>query len=188
MKLLEPITQAPVAPVSQRPAAANYPSLMPGSSYMTRIRRGEQGWQLESDTNTPVRVAVSCLVEPLDGDQVLVASINGVCYVLAVLERDWQQGQRIDVDLGGGELHLKAANIVVEVERNLDLQAENFRLNAELSVQNASTQVVNVAGISVLNANSIALDGKQSLTMHTSLGAIQASALLKIDGTQMHFG
>lgn len=188
MKLLEPVSQAPVSPVAQRQAGGNYLSLIPGASYMTKIRRGEQGWQLESDCTSPVRVAVSCLVEPLDGDQVLVTGINGVWYVLAVLERDWQQGKRIDVDLGGGELHLKAANIVVEVERNLDLQAENFRLNAELSVQNASTQVVNVSGVSMLNATSIAFDGKQSLTMHTRLGAIQASALLKIDGTQMHFG
>ncbi len=188
MKLLEPLSPNLVSPVAQRPAPGSYPSLLPGSSYMTRIRRAEQGWQIEGDASLPVRVAVSCLVAPLDGDQVLVAVLNGVCYVLAVLEREWQQGNRIDIDLGGGELHLKAANVVVEVERNLDLQAENFRLNAELSVQNASTQVVNVSGVSMLNASSIALDGKQSLTMHTRLGAIQASALLKIDGTQMHFG
>lgn len=188
MKLLEPVVQVPLSTVAPRQAGGNCLSPVSGASYMARIRRGERGWQLEGEAAGPVRVAVSCLVEPLDGDQVLVAAINGIWYVLAVLERDWQQGKRIDVDLGGGELHLKAANVVIEVERNLDLQAENFRLNAELSVQNASTQVVNVAGVSVLNANSIALDGKQSLTMHTSLGAIQASALLKIDGTQMHFG
>lgn len=185
MKLIEPVSHIPVA---QRQAVGNYPSLTPGASYMAKIHRGQQGWQLDCDCSGPVRIAVSCLVQPMDGDQVLVAGINGVWYVLAVLERDWQQGNRIDVDFGGGELHLKAANVVVEVERNLDLQAENFRLNAELSVQNASTQVVNVTGVSVLNANSIALDGKQSLSMHTRLGTIQASALLKIDGTQMHFG
>lgn len=187
MKLMERVAAPPLSTnVSSQPGSEL--ALAAGAGTVARIARGEQGWVLDSDPAATVRVAVSCLVEPMTGDLVLVTAAGGVCYVLAVLERDCTQERTIRIDLGGSDLNLRAANVVVEVEKNLELEAENLRTNAELSVQSASTQVVNVTGVSMLNANSIAMEGRQSLTMHTQLGAIQASALLKIDGTQMHFG
>lgn len=159
---------------------------VPGNC-VAEIRRGEQGWYLTNAPEFTVRIAVSCLIEPVDGDRVLVAPVGGVCYVIAVLERAWPSNQ-LCIDLGGAALSLKAASLHLEAEQNIGLQSVNLRLNSEFSVQNSTTQVVNVAGVSVLNADSIAIEGRKSYTMHTQLGAIQAGVLLKVDGTQMHFG
>lgn len=173
-------------PLPQNPESV-WPLLPVATNCAAEIRRGEQGWYLVNAPELTVRIAVSCLVEPVDGDRVLVAPVGSVCYVIAILERDWQSNQ-MSIDLGGAALSLKAASLHLEAEQNIGLQAVNLRLNSEFSVQNTTTQVVNVAGVSVLNADSVAIEGRKSYTMHTQLGAIQAGALLKIDGTQMHFG
>lgn len=188
MKLMEKTVSTSLAAALPSVAAPAMPIAASGASQAARLVSGEGGWQLEHDPKSVVRVAVSCLIAPMAGDLVLVSAVNGTWYVLAVLERDAAQGNTLCVDLGSAQLHLKAADVRFEVEGKLDLQAENLRLHSELAVQSASTQVVNVSGVSMLNANSIAMEGRQSLSMHTQLGAIQATALLKIDGTQMHFG
>lgn len=165
----------------------NSPVLLAGRACVDSIERGEHGWQLSTDPTTPVRIAVSCLIEPMPGDRVLVSAIGGVWYVIAVLERDGREN-KLTIDLGGAEFHLKAESMHFEAEQTCELKAENLRMHSQLLIQNATTQVANVSGVSIFNVESLAIDGKSSVTISTKIGAIQASCLLKVDGTQMHFG
>jgi hypothetical protein len=165
-----------------------FPSLMPSAgNCVGRVVRNEHGLALAGEPGGSLRVAVSCLVEPQEGDLVLVVGSAGRWYVLAVLERDWEAGQ-VTIDLGRNTLHIKAKELRLEAENTLGLAAVNLRVDCELSVQNTSTQVINVSGSSLLNANAVAIESRQSYSVQTQLGVIQASALLKVDGAQLHFG
>ncbi len=53
--------------------------------------------------------AASCLLDPEPGDRVLCARADGDCYVLAVLRRNGEEGQRWSVD---GDLRLDASGKV----------------------------------------------------------------------------
>ena len=72
----------------------------------TVVRRDQESWFVQSGAGLyQAKRAVSCLVEPLEGDTVLVASSKaGTCYVLAVLERDQEVATRIAVE---GDLELQ---------------------------------------------------------------------------------
>ncbi|MBS1157958.1 MAG: hypothetical protein H6R15_377 [Proteobacteria bacterium] len=174
--------------LAPRKERMEFPGIAPSVGQgLARVIRNEDGLALVDAPGCKLKIAVSCLVEPQDGDLVLVVGSAGHYYVLAVLERDCEAGQ-VTIDLGRNRLHIKANELHFEAENTLGFVAMNLRVDCELSVQNTSTQVINVSGSSLLNASAVAVEARQSYSVHTQLGAIQASALLKVDGAQLHFG
>lgn len=80
--------------------------------------------------------AASCLLEPTAGDRVLVASVDGQAFVLAVLRREASAPARIDVE-GGLELRARSGRVALvgrEVELTASEQARVTAPRLDLSV------------------------------------------------------
>ncbi|HJL15503.1 MAG TPA: DUF3540 domain-containing protein [Sandaracinaceae bacterium LLY-WYZ-13_1] len=70
------------------------------------------------DETAVARRAASCLLAPRHGDRVLCAEVEGVAYVLAVLERD-AEGTEVEVE---GDLAIRSTAGSVEVDAAGDLE------------------------------------------------------------------
>lgn len=68
------------------------------------------------------RRAVSCLVEPQRGDEVLLVAREGACFVLAVLTREEGGKTRLSAE-GDLEINLKKGRFVVASQEGIDLVA-----------------------------------------------------------------
>ncbi len=101
------------------------------------VGRDDEGFSVQTGAGLyRARRAVSCLVEPAEGDTVLVAtSKTGACYLLAVLERDDESITRIAVD-GDLELQLPAGRFSVAASDGI-----GFVSQKQVSIVSAEVKV-----------------------------------------------
>jgi len=128
---------------------STFASLAPdlsGETLTTGVVKGIGGGAVMIDTGEGVftaAVAVSCLVSPAPGDKALICRIDGLVYVLAILERPPAQGTTLSfpgdlrinapngrVEIAGSEATLRAAKKTRLISRDLRLTAENSSLHA----------------------------------------------------------
>ncbi|NMJ42621.1 DUF3540 domain-containing protein [Roseomonas sp. JC162] len=160
------------------------------------------------------RRAFSCLVEPAPGDFVLVGRAGGQAYVLAVLERRGDAAMRLampdgaTIGDGAGRLNLAAGTLVVETEatqlatRHLDLVAT--RTEAHLgrvglfaeAIETIAQRIIGrfrnvfrfVEETEQLRARDIDQRASGHLNMRGATASLQAKALVKLQGDQIHLG
>jgi hypothetical protein len=116
------------------------------------VEGGSLSVQTESGTYR-ARRAFSCLVEPMEGDVVLLNGLpDGACYVLAILEREADAPARLVAD-GDLEVRLPQGRFVVAAQEGVDLlSAQQVSVTAnEVRVTAAEGHVV-VSQLSVLGS------------------------------------
>lgn len=158
--------------------------------------------------------AFSCLVEPAPGDLVLVGRAGGQAYVLAVLERRGDAAMRLampdgaTIGDGAGRLNLAAGMLVVDADttqvatRNLDVaatRAEAHLGRASLFAEAIETIAQRIIGrfrsvfrfveeTEQLRARDIDQRASGHMHMRGATASLQAKALVKLQGDQIHLG
>lgn len=158
--------------------------------------------------------AFSCLVEPEPGDRVLVARDDAAAFVLAVLERRGEAPLRIalpggsSLSAGEGRLDLAAGTLVVQARQG-DVVVDDLALRAGKATLRVGAATVIAEAIETLAQRVIgrfrrsyrfveeseqlrARDIDQRAAGHLHLkgdtATIQAGAVVKVDGNQIHLG
>lgn len=149
----------------------------------------------------PLIVAPSCLLAPQQGDVVSAIVHAQQIYVIAVLQRQCADAPLV---LNGGDvaLHLVAPSLMlrgaesVEIETHrLSLLTRTSRWVADTLHQVAQSLFVRAGNAhrkvefaDELEARHISQHAGQSMALNARMGSINASAVLKIDGGQVHMG
>lgn len=148
-----------------------------------------------------LKVASSCLLQPMAGDRVSVIVDATQLIITDILSR--QQANAV-MTLGSQQANLRiiAPEIELYGERKLMLHAPSFTLLTRSSrwiadtlhqisrhlfvrSQHASRKVEQT---DETRAKHIIQDAQQSLIMNSEIGSLKSSAVLKIDGGQVHVG
>ncbi len=169
---------------------------------------------LRDGREEPARRAYSCLVEPAPGDLVLVGRAGGQAYVLAVLERRGDAAMRLampdgaTIGDGAGRLNLAAGMLVVDADttqvatRNLDVTATRTEAHlgrASLFAEAIETIAQRMIGrfrnvfrfvdeTEQLRARDIDQRASGHMHMRGATASLQAKALVKLQGDQIHLG
>lgn len=156
---------------------------------------------LEGQPSARLKVAVSCLVQPLAGDRVCVIEDDGALIVTEILARRQPDAvvtlgsRRAALRIEAPELELRGARRLTLRSPQLTLLTRSGRwiahtlqhLSRHLFVraQHAHRQVEHTDR---LQAKHVVQEAQQSLLIKSETGALHASAVLKIDGGQIHMG
>ncbi|MBR0651791.1 DUF3540 domain-containing protein [Roseomonas terrae] len=160
------------------------------------------------------RRAFSCLVDPEPGDRVLVARDHDAAFVLAVLERRGAAPMRVAlpdgsaVTAGEGRLDLSAGTLVLQARQG-EVMVEDLALRGAKATMRVGTATAIVEALETLAERVIgrfrrsyrfveeteqlrARDIDQRASGHLHLkgdtATIQAGAVVKVDGHQIHLG
>ncbi len=93
--------------------------------------------------------AVSCLVEPIAGDEVLVFAAPDVCHVLAVLRREGLGDATLCLPDPAGALTISAPSLRLESAARLDLSSPEMTVTARRLhiVTDVLTQIARIASV-----------------------------------------
>lgn len=124
------------------------------------------GWMVESsDCRFACRISASCLLQPIEGDQVLVVCAGDQAWILAVLEResghdaDLQVQGNLNLKASGGRLGLFGeTDVLVHAGSGLRLKARTFSLAASVADM-VCTQTRWIAGKMKLQFGTLGLFG-----------------------------
>ena len=146
-------------------------------------------------------VATSCLVQPLAGDRVCVIVDGDKLVITEILSR--QQAHAVmTLDSRSANLRIVAPEIELQGGKRLTLRSPHFTLLTRSSRWVAETlhQISQrlfvrskhasrrVEETDEVLAKHIIQDARQSLVINSEIGSLKSSAVLKIDGGQIHMG
>jgi hypothetical protein len=177
-------------------------------------RDGEEFSVLKDGEVVAARRAFSCLVEPEPGDTVLLGTTGRARYVLAVLERAGAAPMRLAVPDGttlaaeDGRLRLAAHTLVMEAVNTQVATAElgvcATRTNARLGSVSAIAEAIETIATRIIgrfrrsyrfveegeHVRARDLDHRASghLNLRADTATVQAGALVKLQGSQIHLG
>lgn len=148
-----------------------------------------------------LRPAVSCLTEPAAGDVVCALIHQQQAYVIAILQRPHADAPLV-LHSGAHPLHIAAPTLALHGTEQVDICSGKFTLHSRTAHCFAHTlhQVTQalfirtqqahkkVTHLDATEAGHISQHAAQSLTLHSHIGSINASAALRIDGGQVHMG
>lgn len=148
-----------------------------------------------------VKIATSCLVQPLAGDRVYAVIDKMDLVVTSILSRS-HDDDTLKLNGQGRKLYLNAPEIRIQAEENLTLQTANFSLLTRSSKWISETihQISQRLFVKSSYANRkieqtdkseakhLMYEADQSLVMKSEVGSIQSTSVLKIDGAQIHMG
>lgn len=99
--------------------------------------------------NWTARRAVSCLVEPVAEDMVLVLVEPAGCFVLAVLTRPGLGDATLSMPDAAGALRLKASSVTIDASTRLDLAAPEMAVTTRRLhiVTDVLTQIARLASV-----------------------------------------
>lgn len=146
-------------------------------------------------------VATSCLVQPLAGDRVYGVVDGQHLVITAILSRQ-QADAVMTLDSRCASLRIVAPQIEIEGSQRLTFHSPNFTLLTRSSrwvadtlhqvskrlfirTQHASRKVEQT---DETQAKHIVQDAEQSFVIKSEIASLKASAVLKIDGGQVHVG
>ncbi|AQT65930.1 type VI secretion-associated protein, TagC family [Serratia marcescens] len=146
-------------------------------------------------------VATSCLVQPLAGDRVCVIVDGDKLVITEILSRQ-QANAVMTLDSRCANLRIVAPEIELQGGKRLTLRSPHFTLLTRSSRWVAETlhQISQrlfvrskhasrrVEETDELLAKHIIQDARQSLVINSEIGSLKSSAVLKIDGGQIHMG
>lgn len=146
-------------------------------------------------------VATSCLVQPLDGDRVCVI-VDGMQLVITEILSRRQENSIMTLDSQCASLRIVAPEIELHSTQKLTLHSPDFTLLTRSSRWIADTlhQISQrlfvrskhasreVEQTDEVQAKHIVQDAHQSFVMKSEIGSLKSSAVLKIDGGQIHVG
>ncbi|WP_156293736.1 MULTISPECIES: DUF3540 domain-containing protein [Serratia] len=148
-----------------------------------------------------VITAASCLVSPQPGDRVSAVLYHHQAFVTAILQRQ-QPDAPLVLNSGNVPLHLLAPALEIHSPERVEIHTGHFSVVARISQWVAQTlhQVVDtlfvqakhahrqVENTDEVQARHISQHAEQSLLINSRIGSLNASAVLRIDGGQIHMG
>jgi hypothetical protein len=135
----------------------------------------------------PVKIALSCLIQPQAGDLVQILQTHAQCWVLSVLERETPQ-QALQLDFGIHAVNINAQQMTFNVAGQLQFSAEEIKAEANVLIQNAADRQSHITGTDSTYAGSVVLKAERHLGIHAGMANLKAKSLLKIDAAQIHMG
>lgn len=152
-------------------------------------------WNLTSGA-TAAR-ATSCLVEPMTGDTVLVASEGETSYILSILQRQAQAPLTIRAPEDQG-IQLRTKFLSVIAQQNISLQAlTDFDIKAPFGALKTNTanlfqsvrgSLVTTAKSWVSSTGDFQLDAKGSMITRAKVQIINADEDLFVDAERINMG
>jgi hypothetical protein len=197
-----PWVRSSIASTMEYDAASASTPLREGDVLVADLRTDDTGApRLEGWCDVDVDVAVSCLVQPCLGDRVRVLVHEGRFFVTDILLRTDALAPLVIGD-ERKNLELRANDLQLESRGELSLRSSSLSLFSGAAVWvadslrqvartlcieagNAHRQVEHVDSVSARHVVSTAT---QSTTLRGRVGSIQADAVLRIDGGQVHMG
>lgn len=156
---------------------------------------------LQHHVELTLLTATSCLVQPQTGDLVSAVLCQRQAFVTAILQRLQPEAPLI-LSSGNVPLHLLAPALEIHSPERVEIHTGNFSLLARTTRwvaktlhQVADTLLVRakhayrqVENTDQLQARHISQQAEQSLIINSQIGSLNASAVLRIDGGQIHMG
>ncbi|MBW7984126.1 DUF3540 domain-containing protein [Enterobacillus tribolii] len=167
-----------------------------------RIRSEDgKGAYLDAYPHLPWSVAPSCLLAPQTGDVVSAVINDGQIFVTAVLQRQHATSPLV-LNSDGAPLHIVAPSLTLKATERVEIQTESLSLLSRTSqwVTDTLHQVAQSLFVRAGNAHRkvtfadevearhISQNAEQSLVLNSRIGSINSSAVLKLDGGQVHMG
>lgn len=183
--------------VQQRPSQESCDVLSSASLRFEHIQsqQSQDIWVLQS-TGLATR-ALSCLVEPLPGDRVLVVADGDELVILSVISRQAQGAVSLR-PANGSDLQVNAPSIGLNADREIDLQAQTSVMlcapfGAVESVAYSLTQsvcssVVTVADSIVEKARNVHLTADESIITRARVHSVTADQDLFMDADRINMG
>ena len=134
-----------------------------------------------------VRVALSCLIQPIAGDLVQIFFSKGCYWVLAVLERR-DNSQGIHLNFEQHAVSLLAGKIELQSTSSMTLSSHELSLKANLLSQTLIERQTHISGSDTTHVGSVALYAQRHMGFYSKVTTFAAQSLLKIDGGQIHMG
>ncbi|NCF44104.1 MAG: DUF3540 domain-containing protein [Proteobacteria bacterium] len=183
--------------VQQRPTKAPCSS-QPGASLRFEHIQAQQRddlWLLQSK-GLATR-ALSCLIEPLPGDRVLVAVDGEESVILSVISRSGQATVSLR-PANGGDLQVSAPAISLTADREIEVQAQTsvmlcapfgaVEAVAHSLTQSVSSSVVTVADSIVEKARNVHLTADESIITRARVHSVTADQDLFMDADRINMG
>ncbi|WP_317694482.1 DUF3540 domain-containing protein [Serratia sp. UGAL515B_01] len=156
---------------------------------------------LSSHATLPLMIATSCLVKPQNGDLVCAVLHQHQIFVTAILQRQHSDAALV-LSSGTVPMHLSTPALEIHSSERVEIHTSRFSLRAKTSLwisrtlhqvadalfvraKHAHRQVENTDEV---QARHISQQAEQSLIINSRIGSLNASAVLKIDGGQVHMG
>ncbi|WP_211470865.1 DUF3540 domain-containing protein [Collimonas humicola] len=134
-----------------------------------------------------VRVALSCLIQPVAGDLVQIFFSKECYWILAVLERR-DNSQGIHLNFEQHSVSLLAGQIELRSTSSMTLSSQELSLKANLLSQTLIERQTHISGSDTTHAGSVALYAQRHMGFYSKVTTFAAQSLLKIDGGQIHMG
>lgn len=155
---------------------------------------------------TAARRAVSCLIEPVSGDSVLTAEVEGRLYVLAVLERQNIEAplsietpgelvvsaKRVSIKAGVFDLVTEAANLVGNAFNSLFRTSKRVsgtdEMIAESSSVSAHQRVSIIEGADVHKAGVFSQNIESAMTQSAHAAVVTAKTDIRLNAERINVG
>jgi hypothetical protein len=148
-----------------------------------------------------VQQASSCLVKVQSGDYVFALFHNQKFFITDILVR-LDQNETTVVGTPEMRLHIQAHDISLEIKQQFSLHASSVNIfsSATQWICDSWRQIAqslhiealhahrNIKNTDIVKAKHIVQHAEQSLSMRGKVTTVQADALLKMDGSQVHMG
>lgn len=187
--------------VPPRPLALNEHHLPTGTLIVAEVKRDVNGkLYLASWASYELVAAVSCLISPQEGDRVRAIIDRKTLYVTDILER--KNSDPLVVHCAQRELYIQAESLKLSAERELALNAESITLRARVThwISQRMQQMTRYWYLQAddvwrkiryndrLVAKNIDQHAEQSMNIKGNLTSVSGTALVKVDGSQIHMG
>lgn len=141
----------------------------------------------------PLSTAFSCLIAPQAGDQVSCLRVRDRVYVTSILKRR-PTNDPVILSSGKRALSIHAPSVEIQTD-HLSILTRTTHWLSELFQQTAQRLFIKarhchrqIENTDHLQARHIRQDAEQSLAIHSRIGSLSASAVLRVDGSQIHMG
>lgn len=155
---------------------------------------------LTSYATYELQVATSCLLKPQEGDRVKAIADQKKLVVTDILSR--KQAGPLVINCGADELHIMASGMILNGGHHLDIYAENISLRSRITkwIAERMNQVAKRWFVQAddayrkikfnedVEAKNITHKAEEMLAIKGHLTSVSGSAVVKVDGSQIHMG
>lgn len=147
-----------------------------------------------------LQTAVSCLIQPQEGDRVRATVDQNKVFVTDILLRS--KNSALNIDCGDRKLSITAPDLLLNGGRKVEIKAEDITLRSKVShwIAECMNQFSKrwfvktddawrkIKHSEDVEARNISYQADEVLSVKGKLTAISGSTVVKVDGSQIHMG
>lgn len=172
-----------------------------GCQVISELKRSSSGnLYLASYGAYELQTAVSCLIQPQEGDRVRATVDQNKVFVTDILHR--RQNSALNIDCGDRKLSITASHLLLNGGREVEIKAEDITLRSKVShwIAECMNQISKRWFVKAddawrkikysedVEARNISYQAEEVLSVKGKLTAISGSTVVKVDGSQIHMG